>query len=253
MKAIKCMVWSAVCGFLYSSLANAVSLDVGLIEGGRAPYFMTATDDLPDHGIYVDALREIGAQTGINFQFKYYPQARLRAYMKHGILDIEPGIDPSWRTEQGEESISLYSDVILSSDEVIVYNPKAFISPPSVDDFKSLQLCTLLGFDLFNQEPNAEKSHDTSKVKPNVVRENQLLKLVEFGRCDYAIFPIDVISKKIKQYGLEMTKPVATYQLRIRLHRDRKLYLEAINNAIASMKKSGKLQAIIDSYTKGSQ
>lgn len=259
MNISKYVVWVVVCGLFHSSLAGAVSLSVGLIEGGRAPYFMKATDNLPERGIYIDVLHEIAAQTGLSFQFKYYPQARLRAYMKHGILDVEPGIDPLWRTAEGEESASVYSDVILNSDEVMVYNPKEFMLPPDLDDFKSLQLCTLLGFNFFYKDKDkdaerglyAEHNLDTSVVNPNVVRENQLLKLVELGRCDYAIFPIDVIRKKVKLHGLEMTKPVATYQLRIRLHRDRILYLEAINNAIANMKKTGKLQAIIDSYSKG--
>jgi len=222
--------------------ANAATkvMDVGLIEQGREPYFTKPEQGVQPEGMYIEIFEAISRQSGIQFRYRFLPQARIRMYLKIGMLDIEPGIDPKWRKEQGEELVSIYSDVLFSSQEVLAYNPSRFSRTP---DARSLMAdyrpCKLLGFN------GIESTDDTHSL----TSEEQLLELIRLNRCDWAIFPLDVFNSKSGYQQIAHTRPVASYELRLRLHNKDSDYLETINMAIRSMKKSGELASILNRYT----
>jgi ABC-type amino acid transport substrate-binding protein len=236
-KAIK----SGLIILIFVPNVNSAPLTVGLIDTDRPPYFSKPTLSKPVRGMYIDILNEIGKQAHINFEYEFLPQARIRLYMKLNVIDVEPGIDKSWRTEEGEES-SLYSDVLFESKEVIVYNPEYFLTPPSPSDLDSLVSCAIIGFSYLEVEPKKEYA------KSKIVTEEQSIKLLELGRCDYAIMPIDVLKHMNTNSNLAMSSSVTSYKLRIRLNNEQDELVEPINNAIQSMKENGKLAYIINSY-----
>ena len=231
-----------VSGLLMSHGTHATTLDVGLVDADRPPYFVRPNHHTSVSGMYIDILDEIGKQAGITFNYKFLPQKRIRAYMKIGLLDVEPGIAPQWRTNQGEAESTVYSDSLFESPEVLVYNPSKFPIPPSHEELMQHKSCTVLGFNSVQETKSKEYALTT---------EEQIIDLIKLQRCDWAIFPIDVINNDSSFGRLKYTEPVATYSLSIRLNKKHTPLLEPINEAIREMKQSGKLHAIIHSYTAG--
>ncbi|QFT13533.1 ABC transporter substrate-binding protein [Vibrio sp. THAF190c] len=226
-------------GLLVSHGAYSTTLDVGLVDADRPPYFVRSTTHTSVSGMYIDIMDEIGKQTGIDFNYKFLPQKRIRAYIKIGLLDVEPGIDPEWRQEEGEVESTVYSDVLFQSPEVLVYNPSKFPTPPQHAELMHHKSCKMLGFNGVQE----------SKLKEHALTsEEQIIDLIKLQRCDWAIFPIDVINAQSSFGRLKYTEPVAIYSLSLRLHKEHTELLQPINEAIQNMKQSGKLHAIIHSY-----
>lgn len=221
------------------AIAETKVMDVGLIEQGRQPYFSRPENDEQPEGMYIDILESISSKSGIQFRYRFLPQARIRMYLKIGTLDVEPGIDPEWRKEQGEEEVSVYSDVLFSSEEVLIYNPGQFRNAPdAIELMTDYRPCKLLGFN------ELEATKDTRSL----TSEDQLLELIRLKRCDWAIFPLDVLKSKPSYGQIAHTNPVANYDLRLRLHKKDADYLPMINMAIRSMKVNGELSSIIKGY-----
>lgn len=228
-------------GLVASAGVSAKVMDVGLMDQDRPPYFKKPTISRPASGMYIDILNEIGHITGIRFKYKFLPQKRIRAYMKLGLLDVEPGIAKIWREEPEEEETSVYTDVLFSSEEALVYNPSKFPSskPTAKELMNSYTPCSVLGFDRMDE--GTDSSHD-------LITETQILELIKRQRCDWAAFPVDVIKNRLKSKKLACTKPVAAYDLRIRFSVKNSGYIENVNYAIREIKASGKLQEIIERH-----
>ncbi|CAK1691330.1 ABC-type amino acid transport substrate-binding protein [Vibrio crassostreae] len=227
-------------GLLLCNGAYSTTLDVGLMSEGRPPYFIQPTNHVPVSGMYIDILDEISQQTGLEFNYKFLPQKRIRAYIKIGLLDVEPGIAPQWRTKEGEMDTTVYSEPLFESPEVLVYNPSKFPIPPSNEELMQYKSCKVLGF-------NSVK--DANLKEFALTSEKKIIDLIKLQRCDWAVFPIDVLSSQPSFERLKYTDPVATYSLSLRLNKEHAHQLIPINAAIREMKASGKLNVIIRSYT----
>ncbi|QFI36734.1 ABC transporter substrate-binding protein [Moritella marina ATCC 15381] len=220
-----------------SGVANI--LDVGLMNQGRPPYYSLPTDTEPTKGLYIDILDEIGRKIGIEFRYLFLPQARIRHLMNHYRLDVEPGIAEEWRIEPAELENSIYSRSILTSSEVVVYNPKRVQKPINRNTFNALTSCSVLGFSKLNLATGKEvKSQD-------VLTELQIFKLLQNQRCDFAVFPEDVIASKLVNSGLMATDSIHVFSLKLRLTNQHLGLLPSINTAIDNMVKSGVMANII--------
>ncbi|QFT13555.1 ABC transporter substrate-binding protein [Vibrio sp. THAF190c] len=223
----------------------STNLTVGLIEQDRQPYWLLPKKGEQPTGAYIDILNEVSKITGISFSYKFAPQARLRRYMLNQVIDIEPGIDDTWRTEPGEAESSVYSIPFYASKEVVAYLPSRLRSPElelSLNDFEHDRPCSVLGFDTI--EHKGYESTDYFKA----ITEQQMIMQLKLGRCDFAIFPIDVIQKELDYGYLISSKPISTYQLKLRLSKKKQHLLGDINSAIQTIKDRGDIQRIMDSY-----
>ncbi len=217
-------------------------LRVGLIEGGRAPYFF-AKDD-PRTGLYKDILLAVSRFTGVEFIFDYFPQARLRKMMVSGSLDVEMGTDPLWRQAANEIEQSVYSEPFMSSSEswVVALDNKdrmnALITMPGI-----ARPCLVLGF---NVEKNMKNAN--ANVKGN--SDQHLLNMIAKKRCDIALIPNVILEyyqiSEDNRFVLASAKNV--YQLSIRLGKKYQSVLSEINKALRQMKQSGELQQLMDKY-----
>ncbi|MGB0894703.1 MAG: substrate-binding periplasmic protein [Parashewanella sp.] len=210
---------------------------VGLIENGRSPYFkQDENGDLS--GIYIRLIKEIAKKLNYHVEFHHLPQPRIRLYMEHGELNLEPGISPRWRKRSQEKLSSVYSIPFMESHEVIIHRPNTSIDTTRIPaSLQTLKGCSLLGFD---QLPGTKKN----KL---VQTEKQLLKLIDIGRCDYAIMPKRVFHHfDLPEYHLTHTKPILTFKLHLRLHKSQQAIVPKINNIINELKESGRLENIIN-------
>lgn len=215
-------------------------LRVGLISDGRKPYFWRDQNGKPQ-GIYIALLEEISTQLEETISYQFLPQARIRLYMKHAYLDIEPGIAEGWRTEPLEIESSVYSVPFLESDEVYVYNRNHNLSAfPTADELYPLKRCTIIGFNKFDLlESNVDKEVRT---------ESQMLEMLNRQRCDYIVMPKLVFDfwANNRKHNLATTETIATYQLRLRIQKDKQYLLPAINTVITNMLNKGKIRQLIN-------
>lgn len=217
-------------------------LDVGLIAQGRPPYFSLPTDSEPAKGLYIDILNAIGKDVGIIFRYRFIPQSRIRHLMNHYRLDVEPGITEEWRLENAEIANSIYSHIILTSSEIIVYNPKNFGKTPNATMLMALSPCSVMGFSELYLEQEAE-----IKTK-QILTEIQVLKMIESNRCDFSVFPEDVAKLQLNKFGLAMTDSVAVFELKLRFTDKHKILLPLINKAIEKLVNTGAMNEIILKY-----
>ena len=214
-------------------------LRVGLISDGRKPYFWL-DEKGQAKGIYIALLEQISALLEENISYQFLPQARIRLYMKHAYLDIEPGIAEGWRTEPLEIESSVYSEPFLESDEVYVYNRNNKLSPlPSADELFPLKRCSIMGF---NKLDIAQAKNDKE-----VRTEAQMLELLNRQRCDYILMPKLVFDfwAQGRKHNLATTDTIATYHLRLRIQKHKQYLLPAINTVITNMLNKGEINQLI--------
>jgi len=217
-------------------------LDVGLMAQGRPPYFSLPTATEPATGLYIDILDEIGREVGVKFRYRFIPQPRIRHLMNHYRIDVEPGIAEEWRLDSLELKNSIYSHSFLTSSEAIVYNPHHFKTPPSKNTFNTLEPCSILGFSDLDLEKGSQGENN------KVLTEMQLLKMIQHQRCDFAVFPEDVIKPKLHAFGLMATKSIAVFDLKLRFTDRHSVLLPKINKAIEKMVTTGLMNEMINKY-----
>lgn len=217
-------------------------LDVGLIDQDRYPYFINSPRQASNRGAYIDLLNKIGERINIEFRYKFLPQPRIRHLMKYQKLDVEPGIDKSWRTELREDENSVYTIPFYASEEVIVYRKASLNFLPTKQlDFEPLSLCSMSGFNNINISPQ----------DIDLTGETISLKMMELGRCDYVLIPKVVLKAKGKLSDhLTVTETMKTYSLRIRLAKKHEHLLPQMNNVISALIDDGYLDQLFASYTR---
>ncbi len=218
-----------------------VVLRVGLVDGGRIPYFWEDTETLAPKGFYIELLNNISAQTGILFDYRFIPQARIRLYMKVGALDLEPGIAKSWRQKPDEKGISVYSRPFVLAEEVIVSHTRLESSPRSFRDLKPGRICKVLGF-----SGGSTKGHQVITV----LNDLQMVKMLNLKRCDYGLMPLDIARylKDQHKFNIHFSKPLHRFQLSLRLDKQFADLLPQINRAIENMTVSGRMNAMLEKY-----
>lgn len=224
------------------AMDSLYNLTVGLIDEERYPYWFISEGNQEPHGAYIDILEEISIRTGISFTYKFAPPARIRRYMIMGDIDVEPGINETWRTEPGEAEASVYSEPFYRSNEVIAYWPgDNRIDGMTLNDFKDAVPCSIVGFDNI--------AHPGYKKTPvRAVTERQMMQQLKQRRCDFAVFPIDVIQEELDYGYLLSSAPINSYNLKLRLTKKNQHLLNEINSAINAMKQRGDIERIISKY-----
>ena len=225
--------------FSCNTYAHNETLSVGFIKADRLPYFANKTETQPVRGLYVDLLERISHYSGIKFSYNFTPQARIRLYMKKGLLDVEPGIDKGWRQNPEEIKNSVYSIPFMNSKEVMAYNIIKF--PNFSPSDPNLLNCAVLGF----TESNAKNPEN------RLMTEVQILDMLQKKRCDTATFPIDVLNYHLtnSHSDVKYTQPLFNYSLRLRLHKSKHHLLDKIDNSIRKLLDSGEFAQLYSKYT----
>lgn len=218
-------------------------LTVGLIDGGRPPYYWKSKNGNLT-GLYIDLLKLIEDRSGLSFIFKFMPQSRIRLRMINGNLDIEPGIDPSWRTEAEEQENSLYSRVFMVSEEVWIYSKHHELGKLNYKEIEALKPCSVHGFNVTDIQKKPER-----EIK--ALSELQIIRLIELGRCDYAIMPLDVFSYLSKNTvsHVHMTRPHVSYKLSLRINKQHFDILAELNKTLVTLISNGAVEHLIIKYT----
>ena len=235
-----CKILSFVLGSLcLTSYANeSITLKVALIAPERPPYFFVSKEGQSPSGLYIDILEKITQNLPVKLEYHFLPQARIRMYMENGSVDIEPGIDSSWRTSPNEVKQSFYTIPFMHSYEAYAYLGG---KKDNINTSKGV-VCGINGF-------NIPENFNRSNTQL-VTTEFQLLSMIVKKRCDFAVAPIDVINywNTKNNSKINYGDVISRYQLRFRLNKRHQNILQTLNNNIRALQAGKELETMKRKY-----
>ncbi|MEH6651351.1 MAG: transporter substrate-binding domain-containing protein [Motiliproteus sp.] len=198
-------------------------------------------------GIYHDLLLQIGAITGDRFIIRYFSIARLQRLFEEGKLDLEPGINPSWR--QQSNTPGLYSTSFATLDQIVLFRPGSAVEITGPQSLAGKQVGTIRGYfyPFFNQ---SLAQGDLERI--DVTDEPQLLQLLERGRVDQVF-----TDRVVQQYWAKQNPQLKSYPasqslsatpVMMRLHPARAAKLKQINRALSQLRQQGTIEQIFSQY-----
>jgi len=179
-------------------------------------------------------------------EFHYMKQDMLIGGFNRGVIDIEPGIAPSWRPSKKEQSISVFSEPFILLDDVLIYPPgNVVLEIPTFDDLyklKKLIVGQIKGFHV----PDGLNVYKVSD-------ELTIARMVDKRRLDAGFMNafVAIFYQQKNGYKYGVSPPYASTPVSMRIHHNRKKWLTPINEAIIRFKKDGTLRQIIEHYVSG--
>lgn len=232
-------------GLVISFSSTAETLKVVLYDGGSPPLFFAKGDS--NTGIYVDLLNEIGAVSGHQFEFQYYPTKRAMVLFEEGAIDVEVGINPAWRSSSkvpGE-----YSVPFGQSEDVVIFQQGKAKPVTSADDLSGQKVGTIKGFYYAGyMDAFASKSIN----RQDSLDEDKLMQKMAGGRLDAAFIRKEAVQYRIKVDSkfkeLVIGDVIGSADIMLRVHPSKSSVIESLNTAIKTLKGNGKLDEIYSRY-----
>lgn len=200
-----------------------------------------------NRGIYHDLLQQIGAITGDRFIIRYFSIARLQRLFEEGKLDLEPGINPRWRTLS--KTPGLYSIPFATLDQIVLFRPGRAIKITGPDSLVGKQVGAIRGYiyPFFSQ--TLAQGHIE---RIDVTDEPQLLQLLEKGRVDQ-VFTDRVVQGFWAKQNPQLNSYPASASLgntpvMMRFHPSQADKLEQVNRALALLMRQGTVEQIFSRY-----
>ena len=228
--------------------ASAETLNIG---GNVMPPW--SMEDGPDGaGINVDIVREAAKRAGYDTTYKVVPFKRKLEDFRQQAIDVDPGSNPQWRTD--DKDISVYSIPFYESFNVVLVRKDSGISAETVQDLKGKRIGCLAGYNYTDGFHEAFASGDLLRDDANAHESN--VKKLNAKRVDGVIIDQETAGYIIKELGLnpEDFTPAYAFQtksvLHIRLHKSKEALLPKLDAALQAMKDDGTIQRIVEKYTK---
>jgi len=175
------------------------------------------------------------------------PNKRAQMRFKEGAIKIECCVNEAWRTSPEQAEVSLWSDVVMSVEEVLIFPAGQRFEFNKLEDLKGKTIATVRGYGYVgdNYFQRSDSGDNISQIQK-----------VALGRTDAGI--IDRVelaytlknSKVLKERNIkiEVGPVINRSELKIRVHISRPKLIAQINAALAKMKQDGTIQNIIDKY-----
>lgn len=239
--------------------AAAREYKVGVAEAGFPPFSFTATDERV--GIFVEILREIGAARGDKFVLVHAPTKRLQKMFEEGDIDIEPGINPTWRPEQA--AISLYSEpfanlvgrILVHADLGAVTLDDLNSGRPKRKDGTKMNVVDpkhrLIGCVRGYRYPVFERGFTSGKAtRVDADNERQLVGMINARRIDAVA--ISELPARFHMREMERTKKLDVVlgeetdrtPIMFRIRSTHRSLVERLNQGIKRLRRSGRLEQI---------
>ena len=244
IKAVVFCVFVIVSASIFNTMSYAEQFKVGIIN--HPPYQMTDSEQFT--GIYIDVFREISKETGDTFIFKFFPVARLKVQFTNGQVDIEPGINPSWR--QNEPIRGEYTLPFAKSIDIALFNKGDSIP---INGPESLPEKSRVGVVRGYFYPGFMESFDKGRIIRDIsINEFKVLKKLAVNR-----YHIAFINKAVARYWIsndptfknfEIGSTIGVADIMLRVHPSKKQAVERFNKAIEKLIKNNKIDAIFAKY-----
>ncbi|MCJ8273623.1 MAG: ABC transporter substrate-binding protein [Psychrosphaera sp.] len=223
----------------------AQQLTVGFNLAGNPP--LTFSPQQQKIGIYHEILTAVGKHSGDTFIYKYFPPKRMLVAFERGAIDIEPGINPTWR--ETSDIHSLYSVPFSVSENIILFarNRKIMVNDPK--DLINRRIGTMRGY----YYPGYSRLFRSKRIiREDGDSELNLLQRMAGGRLDQ-IF----IQKDVAYYWMSRDRSFSEFevgnanfkdQVMFRLHPTKTQALMRMNAAIKVLLENGTIEGIYARY-----
>lgn len=200
------------------------------------------------NGILGNLMQHLVQQPGLQLKASNpFPVKRVQLMFAHGELVVECCVNPAWRPAQDNQGKSLWSDVVMTTHEVLVFPKGKEFTASSSKDLAGKQVATILGYGYAN---------DDLYTRNDVLNNIAQLKLVAFERTDVGIFDIhelkyllsSVAQAKTLSDKISLGPKIGSSKLRMRVHSSRPDLLEKLNKHIRRAKEDGTLAKILEQY-----
>jgi len=230
---------------LWSGITGAESLTVALYEGANPPY--SVIEDGKITGIFVDLFTQIEKLTPYHFEYRGYPFARALHEFDAGRVDIEPGINESWR--QHAKVLGEYSVAYGVSREVIVFREKRRFSVTSPQDLFGESVGMVRGYSY----PRYDEAFAAKKItRIDNLSESLLLRQLLYGRVEQIFIGYRTILFYKKMYpeyqSFVIGDVVGEAEVKLRVHPSKSYILADINDALSKLIESGSIEKIYAKY-----
>ncbi|OHX13776.1 transporter substrate-binding domain-containing protein [Chromobacterium sphagni] len=191
---------------------------------------------------YRQALALIAKQSGVRFQLDYYPTQRLEQLFQVGRLDMEAGVNPSWRALA---PVAGFYTQPLGEVEFVLCLPQAKgYAPPAAGAQKGWTVGTLAG----QSYPLLEPAFQSRRLRRDLSgNEEELLDKLREGRVQAV-----VLERGRAQYWSRQTEgrrclpgeSAGSVPVMLRLHPQYRGLLPRLNQAIQTLNSQGKLKPL---------
>ena len=211
------------------------------------PFFMA--EDGRYYGIAIEILEEIIAQTGDSIEVVNLPNLRARKAFERGDVDILILDSPTWNSAQ-ENQIALFSETIMKVNEYVYTLNKKEIKIDSFSDLVGKKIHIMRGYhyvlleDAFLPVPfTIESVNDASLLVHLLAKQRTdaiFMDSINFGYLSAHL----AYSPSLFHRGLQLSSSPVAIKLTLK---NSKLLLR-FNKAIIELKKSGRIDEIVNKY-----
>ncbi len=214
------------------------------VAGYHYPPFMYEDEET---GIYFDLIQALGKQSGLLFDWKIYPYARVDKLFELGKVHMEVGSSPIWT--QGKSEPGIYSLFFYTLEDVVVFRKGENFKVNRPDDLKGKQIGMVRGYSFPQFSPLFDSGQAT---RINGVDELQLLNMLVKRRLDQIVISRDLLryhQKQTPKYrGLMAGDAIGSYEIGLRIHSTQQEVIVPINKALQQLKDKGIIMAIFERY-----
>jgi len=229
-------------------ISLAESARYSVTDRNWSPYWIVAPDRVS--GILNDIMVELDQRLDIAITAnRQLPVRRTKMKFKSGEIQIECCVSEAWRDSPEQVEVSLWTDVVMTVEEVLIFPPGQPFEFNQFSDLKGKLISTVMGYGYEGSE-FFERSDSMNNI-------SQIQK-VALARCEAGI--IDRVELaytlkhsqelKDKKVEFEIGPVINRSALKMRIHRSRPELVAPINAVISKMKLDGTIQDIIDRYVK---
>ncbi|MDV7338094.1 transporter substrate-binding domain-containing protein [Terasakiella sp. A23] len=188
-------------------------------------------------GINVDLIAAIADEIGVELRFRDYPIDIGRQKFQKGELSVDCCLNPIWFP--GQDNIHVFSDPLYKLIEVWVF-PKGKTFPiPSTKALSDKRVVGIKGFTYPNQDDYGVRLNGSSPL--------EVLQMLVDGKADVAVLERHAASFYINhnKFMVQFGDPYYSVNVAVRLHKNLAHRLDDVNKAVAKLKESGSVKAII--------
>lgn len=228
----------ALCLMALSYFSHSETLVIG---GYHYPPFMNTQSG---RGIYFALTQAINNESGLTFDWQFYPYARVDRLFTAGKIDLEVGSSPIWAKQKPLPGLS--SDTFYSLEDIAVYHADKPQRARNTQDLLGKNIGIVRGYSHPPQFIQAFEQNLVKRIDGN--NELQLLNLLAKGRLDQVFISKLVflyLQKQNPEFKKMMFKDVVgRYPIAIRIHPGKAHIVPKLNAAIAALKSKKRIQPL---------
>jgi len=232
---------------------------LGRAESTLDPVYYPLTDEnwvpywiISDHevtGILSEFMQELNQRLPYDLLPKtHLPPKRSQLSFIKGEVQLECCVSVKWRKKKEDAQVSLWSDTVLETEDILIFPKKMRFSYLQPSDLKDKEVATILGYSY------AGEKYFTRSDSPNHI---SLVKKVALKRADVGIIDHNELNYLIKHNPeiresmreIEKGPVISQPKLKIRIHKSRPEILNPINKALSEMHNDGVIKEIIKRHT----